>query len=105
MDNAVKRLYEEILENLYSELKGAKPLNQEQIKRFKAYFQLEEEELGIFYTEFNLIITEEAVFNGLRPFLNPDKITTNHSSPEYNTTLIVYPYFNDGLFESALAED
>jgi len=102
MDSDVNKLYKDISELLYNELKGAKSLNGEQIKRFKDYFLLDEEELGLFYTEYNLIITEPNTLDGMRSFIDLSKTPLSLDIREFSACLVIYPYFNDGLIASAI---
>lgn len=102
MDLTLSALYESLQETLYLELKKAKKLNKAQIQRFKDYFCMESEDLGIFYNGINIIITDRQTYGELENFIKISKITTRFENTEHNLYFVVYPYFNDTLITQAL---
>lgn len=102
MDAALNAVYEALVDSLYIDVKKAKRLSVEQIKRFKSFFAMEIEEPGLFYNGLNLIITDAPTFAELEAFLQPSRITTRVEIKEHNLFVVVYPYFNDALIKQAL---
>jgi hypothetical protein len=94
---ALASLYASLSDVVGVDLDSTRELTVSQQGRFKEYFSVDIEELGVYYNEFNLVFATKAVFDDVLQFLKPKDIKLVVESNEYNVFIAVYSRYNDAL--------
>jgi len=92
--NAVK-------DGLNSELKKADKLSGDKLKSFINMFGVEED-ADIFFTKYNLIITDIETNEKIQTYLKPETLILKIEIKSFHAYLWVYDFSNDALFDQLL---
>lgn len=97
----LKEVLGHLKDGINAEIKGAIKLDGEKLKRFCEIFN-QPEDIDLFYTAYNLIITNQETYESLSYLIKPSNIVLKVEIKSYNVFVIVYEYISDALFENYL---
>lgn len=100
----LKEVVSHLKEGLHAEMNKAKKLEGEKLSRFCEIVNIPEEDAVIYYTEYNLIITNQDIFESLQYLIKPQHIILEVKIKSRNVFLVIYEYISDGLFDNYLTD-
>ena len=98
---SIKESLSLVKDGLQEELAKVKRLKGKPLKEFKNVFDIEED-IDVFFNDFNIIITELETYQLLAPYLGEDTLVMKIEIPEHNSYLWVHQYFNKRIFNDYL---
>lgn len=102
MENLAEHICQQIQLYVSAECHDLKKLEPEQIEKIKNAFQLTDIYGDIFYTDYNLIFTNNEDYQNFEHLVGGSEVVFNLSIPEYGLQYIFLRYASDDIFDEIL---
>ena len=99
----LKEILKHVGDGIKTELKKAKLVDSDKLQNFVTTFNVPDT-AKIYYTPYNLIITDPITHEELLPFLKSDTLIMSIIVVSFNAYLWVYEITNDSMFDQFLNE-
>lgn len=98
----IRKNLETLNECIKDSLQDIKLLKDEALKEFKDIFQIEEDNVEIYFNDYNIVLFDPIAHEAVKPYLKQDSLVLRLEIPEFDSHIWIYQYFNERIFNDYL---